>query len=94
MSYRIFYFRGGILEDAHELAAEDLLEATRAASMTHPALTAEIWTDGRKVAIVGPSRAHTIKSQQELQSKPPLLEQESVEATQPEPICQPKQPEQ
>ncbi|HWI87888.1 MAG TPA: hypothetical protein VNS11_01400 [Sphingomicrobium sp.] len=52
---RILYFRGGILEDAAELASEDLLEAAKSASSRHPDLTAEIWLDGRKVGVVRPS---------------------------------------
>jgi len=51
---RILYFRGGILETTDEVPFDDLVEAARAASSKHPHLTAEIWRDGRKVAVVRP----------------------------------------
>jgi hypothetical protein len=53
---RILYFRGGILEDTSEPLPGDLVEAARMASSTHPHLTAEIWLDGHKAAIVRPAR--------------------------------------
>ena len=53
---RILYFRGGILEDTSEFLPGDVVEAARTACSTHPHLTAEIWIDGRKAAIVRPSR--------------------------------------
>jgi hypothetical protein len=52
---RIFYFRGGILEDSSEPLSDGVLEAARTASSTHPHLTAEIWVDGHKAAIVRPT---------------------------------------
>jgi hypothetical protein len=51
---RILYFLGGILEAADELTSADLVSAARTASSKHPHLTAEIWLDGRKVAVVRP----------------------------------------
>ena len=50
----ILYFRGGILEDREHLASEDLVEAARVASSRHPHLTAEIWWEGKKAAVVRP----------------------------------------
>lgn len=59
---RIFYFRaGGILEQAEDLASDDLLEAARRASSKFPELTAEIWLSGRKAAVVRPSLNHRLK---------------------------------
>lgn len=55
---RILYFRGGILEDATDVASDDLLEAAKAASSSHPELTAEIWLKGRKAAVIRPSWRH------------------------------------
>jgi hypothetical protein len=57
---RILYFRGGILEDTADLASGDLLDAAKTASSTHPHLTAEVWLDGRKAAIVRPSWDHQL----------------------------------
>ena len=51
---RILYFRGGILEATDEVASSDVLAATTKASSSHPQLTAEVWLDGRKVAVVRP----------------------------------------
>lgn len=61
MSYRILYFRGGILEDVTEAATVDLVEAAKTASAQHPHLTAEIWSEDRKVAICRPSWDHWFK---------------------------------
>lgn len=55
---RILYFRGGILEATDELASRDVLVATTTASSNHPQLTAEVWLDGRKVAVVRPWCRH------------------------------------
>lgn len=63
MAYRILYFRGGLLERAEEIACDDLLAATKAASSTHPHLAAEIWCDGRKVVVVRPCSLHELKHQ-------------------------------
>jgi hypothetical protein len=57
-NWRILYFHGGILEATDELACADLVDAAKAASSSHPHLTAEIWRDDRKVAIVRPSWNH------------------------------------
>lgn len=46
--------RGGILEATDEVPLDDLVDAARAASSKHPHLTAEIWRDGRKAAVVRP----------------------------------------
>lgn len=54
MSYRILYFRGGILEETDEASTSDLVEAAKLASSHHPELTAEIWEAGSKVAICRP----------------------------------------
>ena len=52
---RILYFEGGVLQATDEMPFVDLVDAARAASSKHPHLTAEIWLDGRKAAIVRPS---------------------------------------
>ena len=56
MSNRILYFRGGILEDADELASDDVVQAASVASSKHRDLTAEVWLGGKKAAVVGPCR--------------------------------------
>jgi hypothetical protein len=55
---RILYFRGGILEDTVEIGSGDLVKAAKAASSNYPELTAEIWLDGRKAAVIRPSWRH------------------------------------
>jgi hypothetical protein len=57
-TYRIFYFRGGLLDDAEEFAAEDIRAPAKRASANHPELTAEIWCEDRKVAVVRPQGHH------------------------------------
>ena len=55
-TYRIFYLRGGgLLDDTEELVSDDLVTAAKAASSKHPQMTAEIWSDDRKVAVVRPT---------------------------------------
>jgi hypothetical protein len=58
MPTRILYFNGGILEDSDERAPDDLVEAARRASSRYPHLTAEIWREGRKAAVVRPCWGH------------------------------------
>ena len=58
MPCRILYFRGGMLEAAEDFTSDDLLEAARAASSAHRELTAEIWQDGRKAAVIRPCEEH------------------------------------
>lgn len=53
---RILYFRGGILEAADEISSADLVGAAKTASSNYPELTAEIWLQGKKVAVVRPCR--------------------------------------
>lgn len=55
MSFRIFYFRGPVLEDVAEADTDDIVEAAKIASSRHNDLLAEIWCDNRKVAICRPS---------------------------------------
>jgi hypothetical protein len=52
---RVLYFREAILEHTQELGCDDLVEAAKVASATHPHLTAEIWWNGKKVAVIRPS---------------------------------------
>lgn len=58
MAYRIFYFRGGMLEETQDLSSTDLLAAISLASSSYPHFTAEIWTEGRKIAVVRPCKEH------------------------------------
>ena len=58
MSFRIFYFRGPVLESTEEVETDDLVEAAGAASAKHPHLTAEVWRDDRKVAVCRPRPGH------------------------------------
>ena len=62
MPYRIFYFRGPLLESTAEAVTEDLVEAAKLASSSHPDLTAEIWHHDRKVAVCLPSWEHRTHS--------------------------------
>lgn len=55
---QILYFRGGILEDTDELSSVDILAAAKTASSKHPHLTAEIWLDRRKAAVLRPYWDH------------------------------------
>jgi len=59
MPCRILYFRGGILEETEDFASEDLFEAARVASGKRPHLTAEIWHDGQKAAVIRPCSLHS-----------------------------------
>ena len=61
VEYRILYFRGGLLGGADEVAADDLVAVTKAASSTHPYLTAEMSRGGCKVAVVRPCSSHQLK---------------------------------
>jgi hypothetical protein len=55
-TYRIFYLRGGVLlDETEEVTSVDLIAAMQQASSKHPHLTAEVWSDDRKVAVVRPS---------------------------------------
>lgn len=56
--FHIFYFRGGLLEATDDVASQDLVEVARVASSKYPHLTAEIWLDGKKAAVVRPCQEH------------------------------------
>jgi len=47
-----------MLEAVEDFTSDDLLEAARAASSAHRELTAEIWQDGRKAAVIRPCEEH------------------------------------
>jgi hypothetical protein len=55
-TFRIFYFRHNVLDDAEEVEARDVLEAVEKATMKRPEAKAEIWSDKGKVGIIGMSR--------------------------------------
>jgi hypothetical protein len=57
-TYRILYLGRGVLDDAEELASDDLVAVAKTASSKHPSLTAEIWLDNKKVAVVRPCSHH------------------------------------
>ena len=44
----------GLLDDAEEVACDDLVTAASVASSKHPELTAEIWSKDKKLAVVRP----------------------------------------
>lgn len=71
--YRILYFRGGILEATDEVASLDVIAAARAASSKHPHFTAEIWLDGKKVAVVRPTWRHDFAPRKEVVGEAPKL---------------------
>ena len=61
-TYRIFYLAGGgLLNDTEEVVSDDLVTATQTASSKHPHLTAEIWSESRRVAVIRPSSRHHSK---------------------------------
>ena len=60
-TYRILYLRGGLLDGAEELVSDDLVLAAKVASSSRPHSTAEIWCDGRKVAVIRPCSRHHLK---------------------------------
>ena len=62
-TYRILYLRAGLLDGAEEVVSDDLVTVTKVASSKRPDMTAEIWLDGRKVVVVGPSGEHRLKHQ-------------------------------
>jgi hypothetical protein len=80
MPCRILYFRGGILEEIEDFAPEDLFEAARLASSTHPHLTAEIWQDGRKAAVIRPCSRHRTSHSPPPQIRRLLVEKELQES--------------
>ena len=57
-TYRILYLEGAVLDGADEIASDDIVAVAKTASSKYPNLTAEIWLDNRKVAIVHPCSAH------------------------------------
>jgi hypothetical protein len=57
-TYRIFYLRGGLLNDVEEIASNDLVAVTKTAWSNHPDSTAEIWCKDRKIAVVRPCGQH------------------------------------
>lgn len=46
------------MEDTDELSSVDILAAAKTASSKHPHLTAEIWLDRRKAAVLRPYWDH------------------------------------
>lgn len=60
-TYRILYLRAGLLDGAEELVSDDLISAAKLPSSSRPHSTAEIWCNGRKVAVVRPCSRHHLK---------------------------------
>jgi hypothetical protein len=54
----MLYFRDSVLQDTEELRFRDVLEAIEKASSKPGDLRVEIWSQGRRVAEVGPSPVH------------------------------------
>jgi hypothetical protein len=59
---------GGILEATDEVASVDAIAAAQTASSTHPHFTAEIWLDGKKVAVVRPTWRHDFTPEDQIVS--------------------------
>lgn len=52
--FRIVFLRESILEASEVIETEDLLKAVQKASSDRLDVTAEIWSCGRKVAVIRP----------------------------------------
>jgi hypothetical protein len=53
--FQILYFRESVLEHADELEARDVLEAVEKSAGRSSDLRVEIWSNHRRVALIGPS---------------------------------------
>jgi len=61
-TYRIFYLEGGgLLNDTEEVVSNDLVTAAKTASSKHPDMTAEIWSEDRRIAVIRPNPRHHSK---------------------------------
>ena len=58
LTYRIIYIGDGLTPEGQDIAAGDLVAAAQIASSRHPHLTAEIWIENRKVAVIRPCSRH------------------------------------
>ena len=54
-TFRIFYFRHNVLDEAEEVEVRDVLGAIEKAAGKPPDVRAEIWSDKGRVGIIGPS---------------------------------------
>jgi hypothetical protein len=54
-TFQILYFRGSVLEQADEVEARVVLAAVERTAGRLPDLRVEIWSDHRRVAVIGPS---------------------------------------
>lgn len=59
-TFRILYFQEGVLEAAEDIAVPDVLVAIEKASRKPPHQRAEVWTEHRRVAEIGPSPRATV----------------------------------
>jgi hypothetical protein len=55
-SFQLLYFDESMLEQATEVEARDVLEAVKHAAGRPAHLRVEIWSENRKVAVIGSSR--------------------------------------
>ena len=56
-TFQILYLRQNVLEQSETVEVDDILEAIDHALARTPQLTAEIWTEKGKVAVLGASLA-------------------------------------
>jgi hypothetical protein len=54
-AFRILYFSESVLEQTEEVRVRDVLEAIEAAAGKPRHQRVEVWSDGRRVAEIGPS---------------------------------------
>ena len=54
-AFQLLYFAESMLEQAAEVEARDVLEAVKEAAGRPPHLRVEIWSENRKVAVIGSS---------------------------------------
>jgi hypothetical protein len=54
-TFRLLYFRESLLENAKEVRVRDVVEAVERASGQLPDVRVEVWSEHRRVAIIGPA---------------------------------------
>jgi hypothetical protein len=54
-TFRLLYFRESLLEGAEEVRVRDVLEAVEKAAGQPPDVRVEVWSEHRRVGIIGPS---------------------------------------
>ena len=58
--YHLYFLRRGMLVGSGDVEASDEAEAARLAAEQSEGRTVEIWTDDRRISVVGPDAASAI----------------------------------